>query len=930
MGGTPEQIGPYEVEREIGRGGMGVVWLARDPRLGRSVAIKGLPFHLSDDPDRLARFEREARTLAQLNHPNVASIFGVEEHGGARFLVLEYVEGQTLAERLSEGPLAIDEALEVCAQIAAGVGAAHDAGVVHRDLKPGNVKFTLDGRVKVLDFGLAKTGDGVSGSSIAESASPTLSVPTTPPGPATRPGAVMGTAPYMSPEQARGRAVDKRSDIWSFGVVLYECLTGVCPFAGETMTDSLGAILHREVSWELLPKETPAVVRLLLRRCLQRDRKRRLQDINDARVEIEEAIADPSGTVLDLAGRALAEASSRRGPGLLGALVLALLLGAAGLAAGWWLRPAPAAETLYLAVPTEWDDQFDSDESIIDISSDGLTLAYLAPAPDSTPERRVLAVHVRRLDEPRARFLAGTEHAGSVRLSPDGRHVLFAYYDPDTDREQLRRVSVDGGPTLTLIDDRTGDLYSMDSTAWRSDDEIVLFDEPHERIVRVPASGGAVLESVDVPLEEPWDFATDPVPIPGTRWVLCTRLDFGSAGVRTSIYALDLESGEGREVIADGAFAKLVGADHIAFTRGSTLCAAPFDRKKIELTGPVAPVLTGLYSWESFPSPAFAVSEAGHLGYVVGTSNVGERRLVTMDRRGEVEQLVDTTRHYAGSLALSPDGERLALTMMDEGGLPQVAVLEIATGFLQPISRSEHPSMIPSWTPDGRVVFTQWQSQQFAELVVVDPGVSGEPVKLAPIPEGGQGAQWGPTFTPDGRFMVYYLRESGEDGGDGLYIVPLDGSAEPRALKATGHEEGPALSPDGKWLAYSTDASGRDQVVLCSFDPERGVGTRVHPVSYDGGIMPFWSRDGATLFFQDSFLGDVMGASITTEPALRISPPEKVLEGDLMHMAGWGGRMVVVTPDGERFIFVQEPEGRATPTHINFVLNWVESLDSAR
>ena len=927
----PTQIGPYEIIREIGRGGMGVVWLARDSRLDRSVAIKGLPTHLADDPQRLDRFEREARTLARLNHPNVASIFGVEEHGGARFLILEFVEGQTLAERLSEGPLAIDEALEVSAQIAAGVGAAHDAGVVHRDLKPGNVKFMLDGRVKVLDFGLAKSEEGVSGSSIAESAGATVSLPTTPVGAATRPGAVMGTAPYMSPEQARGRTVDKRTDIWSFGVVLYECLTGVCPFAGETMTDSLGAILHREVSWGLLPKDTPAVIRLLLRRCMQRERKRRLQDINDARVQIEDAIHDPSSTILGMAGDVLTEVSGRRRPGLVGSLALALVLGAAGVVAGWLLKPAPTAVgTLHLAVPTEWDSQFEVSQASFDLSSDGLTLAYLAPTSESTPEQRVLAVYIRRMDQSQAQMLEGTQHAEHVNLSPNGQHAIFSYSDPDTEREQLRRVSVEGGPTLTVLDDRTGDDYNMSSASWLSDEEVLLFDQDGGTIVWVSVSDGSVLGSVDVPDDDNWDFATAPKVLSGTRSVLYTRLDFGSAGVRTAVHVLDLETGQGREVIANGAFAKPAGPDHVSFTRGSTLCVAPFDRRAVELTGSVTPMITGLYSWESFPSGAFAVSRDGHLAYMVGAWNVSERRLVTMDRRGEVELLVDAARHYAGSVSLSPDSQRLALTTMEEGGLPQVAVLEIGTGFLRAISRSNHPSMVPRWTPDGRVVFTQWRNTQFAELVIADPNVSSDPAPLIPIPEDGQGSQWSPTFTPDGRYMVYQFDNAGDDGQDALHIVAMDGGDEPRALQTTEHDGEAAISPDGKWLAYTTSGSGRDQVVLRAFDPESGLGPRVHPVSYDGGMGAFWSRDGATLYFQNALLGDVMSVSVQTEPELRISPPEKVLESDLMHITGWGGHMVDVTADDERFIFVQEPEGSASPSHINFVLNWAESLQEQR
>jgi len=914
------KIGVYEIDREVGRGGMGVVYLARDTKLDRNVAIKALPEHMADDPERLARFEREAKTLAQLNHPNVAQIFGIEEHEGRRFLVLEYVEGDTLAERLDAGPMPIDDALEMCAEIAAGVGAAHDAGVVHRDLKPANIKFDADGKAKVLDFGLAKASEGHSSSSMDVTDAATMSQ-------ATRPGAILGTAPYMSPEQARGRTLDKRTDIWSFGVVMYESLTGVCPFSGETMTDSLGAILHRDMNWDLLPSDTPAVVRLLLRRCLQRERKRRLQDINDARVEIEEAIHDPSMTTLNFAGQALAEVSARGKKRQISVGIAALLFLAIGLAAGWFFKPAEDIGTLHLAVPMPWNDDFSANAMEFDISPDGRMLAFLAHTPSSTPERQVNAIFIRSIDEPESRMLAGTEHSRTMRFSPDGRHMLYAYYDPDTDLEQLRRLSVDGGPTLTIIDDRDGNTYAMHDSNWISDDEVLLMGAQGEFLSRVPASGGAVTKIGDVPTDDEWDFAGDPQPVPGADAILYTRLDFGTSGVRTSVFAMDTRTGQSHMVIEDGANPKLTADGHLIFVRISTLFAAPFDKDTLSLTGPVVPLLTGLYSWENFPSNSFAISEAGHLAYIVGASNDGQRRLVTMNKRGEVEQLVDAERHYAGAIVLSPEGDRLAVVIMRHDGPPQVNVLQIATGFLRPISNDTAPSFAPRWTPDGRIVFTEWIGPKRAELVLVDPNLSSRGEKLIQSDPNAEVAQYAPTFTPDGRFMVFQIGETDDGLPEGLYLAPLEIGAEPTPLLTTGHADQCEISPDGKWMAYTTDASGRYQVVLRSFDVEAGVGRRVYPVSFDGGTEVFWSRDGSTLYFRSAEHGDLMSAAIETDPALKISPPEKVLEGDLMHSAGWGEHGVDLMPDGERFIFVQEPEGSATPTHINFILNWDDVLD---
>lgn len=917
----PTSIGNYEVLREIGRGGMGVVYLAKDTKLGRDVAIKALPPELAQNAERLARFTVEAKSLASLSHTNVAGIFGIEELEGTRFLVLEFVEGETLADRLKRGPLPVDEALHVCAQVASGMAAAHESGIIHRDLKPGNVIVRSDGTAKVLDFGLAKelgpaTTSG-SGSSMSDS-------PTRTGVPATIEGQVLGTAAYLSPEQARGKPLDKRTDVWSFGCLLYECLTGRQAFGGETPADCIGAILHAQPDFSILPPSTPALVQMLLRRCLQKDRRKRLQDIGDARVELEEVIADPSSSSLSLAGVALEESvrrpsTLRRFAALL--VLLAVAVGAALL--GWSLRPgAPEAGTLHVSVPTFWESIGDADDMSFTISPDGRTLAYLGFEMEHS--RRVSSIFVRHLDEPMSRRLDGTEHADSVRFSPDGRWLLYRSNPPDSSEVDLRRISIDGGPSLSVFEERRGDTYRLYQASWLSDTEIVLPDDDGTALYRVPAAGGQPTRLVDLPAAAGSEFQGSPVAVPGGEWVLFQRLKFGSGRVEASIHAVNIGSGESHEVVGDGAGPAFAGGRFILFSRGSTLCAAAFDPATAELAGPATPLITGLYTWEELPSLLHQMSDAGHLAYVSGSSIEGERRLMVMSSSGAADALIETPRHYAGDLCVSPDGERIALVMMD--GIPQVHVLEIATGFIRLISPADKPSFFPRWTPSGKLVYTSWTSSDDASLVMVDPSVTLSETLICEFNEG-RSRQVSPTFTPDGRFMVFLVTGRDDESENGIYLYDFEEGGEPAPLVTTGTEGPAVLSPDGTWLAYTTDASGRNQIVLRSFDPGSGVGTRVHPVSFDGGMAPFWSHDGSRLYFRESVDGDLMRVDVRTDPSLELSAPEIVLRSELVNRIGWGIQMIHVMPGEERFVFVQRPEGSSTPTHINLVLNMLGELE---
>ncbi|MHC4977263.1 MAG: protein kinase domain-containing protein, partial [Planctomycetota bacterium] len=501
MTSLPSQLGPYAIDREIGRGGMGVVYLGHDTKLDRAVAIKALPEHLAQDPDRLARFEREAKTLAQLNHPNVAGIHGVEEADGSRYLILEYVEGPTLSERLDSGPLPVDEAILICAQIACGLEAAHEAGVIHRDLKPGNVKIGLDGRVKVLDFGLAKTSEGASTTGSSMSQAPTMSTPATPNSP-TSPGAILGTAPYMSPEQARGRTLDQRSDIWSFGVVLYECLTGLSPFAGETMSDSIGAILHREPDLSLLPAETPTSIRHLLRRCLERDKAKRLHSIADARIELE----DPA--------QAESEVTAAKGasPFLLAAGAVAILaIGVVGtwLATPFLQEPAQSPMTRRFEFAPE-----DETSGLPTIAPDGSALVYIDG----------VRVMIRELAQLEPRVLTSISRLDAVALfwSPDSQWVGLI------DVAEIKRIPAAGGEPVTIGVSPRPIFTSVGGACW-SDDGRIYFVCGNTPMYVVPAAGGVPREVF--PLEKDEEDLHEVSALPDGKGVLFVGHD--AAGANT-------------------------------------------------------------------------------------------------------------------------------------------------------------------------------------------------------------------------------------------------------------------------------------------------------------------------------------------------------------------------------------------------------------
>ncbi len=828
-------IGPYVIDREIGRGGMGVVYLARDPRLDRDVAVKALPDHLAEDAGRLERFEGEARTLAQLSHPAVAGIHGLEEKDGQRFLILEYVEGESLADRLERGTPSVEEALEIGVKIAAGVEAAHDTGVIHRDLKPENVRITPDGDVKVLDFGLAKIDDG--SASISDGGSthaPTMArrAGHSP----TLPGVILGTAAYMSPEQARGRRVDKRTDIWSFGVLLYECLTGTGPFVGESVSDSIGAILHKDVDMSRLPPGTPGMVRHLLRGCLERDRARRYRDIGDVRIELERALGEPEA---EEAVRPSATPPVATLPMLGLAIGLALVAGAAV----WFLKPAqPPLPVVHSEIPLpEGRRAAHSFHAGLAISPDGQTLALVTGDElDEDEARRRLEpseIMLRRLDQPEMVPLVHLEdRATAPTFSPDGQWI--AYAGPDA----LYRVSVTGGQPQKLCD--TSGTVGL---AWGDDGSIIVGQRVGE-LLRVPATGGDIEPLTELDTEAVELSHRLPHFLPGARAVLFTVHRFGvqaTAPDAWSVWALDLGTGERRAVIAPASHPQYVKGS-LTFMREGALMAVPFDVKRLETTGPPRVMVDGVQHSIYAPNPAmgtsagqFAVSQTGTLVYAPGSVfPETPQSVVLVDRRGNETPLEVEPRQYMG-LRGSPDGRRL---LMPVHYAPSSSVwihdLDRGLSRLQVSEETDFATWGPG--PDHITYARTFDDGRRRLLVRPIGGQEGDESEIEqPDERFVQPSDW----SPDGRHL-FATRWNGSQYDVCVYTVG-DGWA---ALTEAGsvEEMWPAVSPDGRWLAYSSNESGRMELLVRPFP---GPGPTVQ-VSHTGGTRPVWSRDGSELFYR--------------------------------------------------------------------------------
>jgi len=894
---VPDKLlaGKYKILEEIGRGGMGVVYRAEDKGLARRVAIKVLPDVFSRDPERLARFEREAKVLASLNHPQIAGIYGLEESDGKRFLILEFVEGETLAERLSRGSLSLEETLDVCLQIAEGLEGAHEKGFIHRDLKPSNVKVTPEGKVKILDFGLARAyHDQIAEVDIIKS--PTITADMT------QPGVILGTAPYMSPEQAKGKAVDKRSDIWAFGCVLYECLTGKRAFKGETVTETLAAILKSEPDWEALPAAMPYKMRDLLRRCLKKDARERLHDIADARIEIAEAISQPLVTDFAPAGKVR---------GIRKAITLILGVCVIGLAATIFAllrKMPPPVPIVRAAIDLPLGMQLTRDKNgptrtELDLSPDGKYIVFSASA-DGTESKARLYLHA--IERDMAEPIPGTEGARAPFFSPDGRWLAFWAHG------KLQKVLLSGGLPIPLCDCRAIPM----GASWGPDARIIVGTELGG-LQSVSAAGGK-LETLTT--LDPTKEATHRLPqfLPGGKAVLFTVMPF-YLGAQARIEALQLDSGKRIVLIEDGADARFVPTGHLVFLQEGKLMAAPFDPDRLELKSPSVPVVEGVMqainesdSTRNSGAGQFSFSTSGSLAYAPGgIFPDGEGQLVWVDRQGKAEPMAAFGKKPILNIRLSPDGRKLAYTAVGKKAI--VWVYDLVRGVPTPLT-AEGRAGYCNWTPDGTRVVFRFSKAGVQNIFQIPWDGSGSMEKLTTSDNNQHPGSW----SPDGRFLAFV--ENGPISRDILYLRMSDRTTVP-FLNSEHEEAFPEFSPDGRWLAYSSTESGRWEVRVTRF-PDRA---KTFTISNEGGQAPLWARSGRELFFWNLDRTKLMIVDTVIQPEFRAGAPRLLFEFPAV-VGMMPLRSYDIMPDGRFLIPASYETKPVEAVRLNIVLNWLEEL----
>jgi serine/threonine-protein kinase len=903
-------IGAFEIAQVIGAGGMGEVYRAIDTTLDREVAIKVLPESFATNADRVARFEREAKVLASLNHTNIAQIHGLERNSGTLALVMEFVEGPTLADRLLAGPLPPDEALNVAQQIVDALEAAHGRGIVHRDLKPANIKLKHDGTVKVLDFGIAKAlqPQATSGEQALALTIPAL----------TELGVVLGTTAYMSPEQARGRPVDQRADIWAFGCVLYEMLVGHSAFAGADAT-TLAEIFERDTDAAALPSAVPPAVRRSLTLCLRKDPRERIADIRDVRLALRgafEPAAPPPVRFPWLAASALA--------------VLSLLVGGATV---WTFTQsdsppstAPRASPIRLQVNLSPGQRLSGGPVALEsrdfalqrpsrpsfaLSPDGRYLVYAATDGQTTQLYR------RRLDQSEHAAIPGTEGAWQPFFSPDSRSVGFAV------GSDLKRVSIDGGEVRTIA--FAGDRANLRGfTDWTADDTILI--EAATGVFEVPANGGEVtqLTRTDRAANEP--FHPYPQMLPNRRGLLFSVAS-GVVPSGWTIVVQPLDGGERKVVIEGGSQPRYVSSGHIVFARNGALWAVPFDVERLEASGAAAIVVEDVMHAERSAHPElrngaaqFSVSSDGALAYVPGGLYAEPANsLVWADRSGATEPLPLPPGSYAYP-RVSPDGTRLAYTAGVSGYDNRLWTYDLALDVPLALTSA---AIAPVWSSDGtRLAFFGGEG-----LLSISADGRGTPQPIG-ASEGTARARFPSSWSGD--VLAFVTAPAGRSPIPGVWTLRMDGANQPEPFVQTDSASaGPAFSPDGKWLAYSA-AAGADSppdIYVRPF-PE---GAPVQRISTDGGWAPLWSPDGRQLFYRSPVAGEPFTTSrwmvvdVVTQPAFRPSRPRLLFQGsyaDELYVRNFD-----ITPDGERFLLVQLREMEPQPaTSIDIVLNWFTEL----
>ena len=897
------RLGHYDVTALIGEGGMGQVYQATDTKLKRQVALKILPEAFSADPERLARFQREAEVLASLNHPNIAAIYGLEEADDVRALVLELVEGPTLADRIKRGPIPLDEALPIAKQIAEALEAAHEAGVIHRDLKPANIKVRDDGTVKVLDFGLAKAFQP-DASDPSLSQSPTISLTAA----ATQMGMVLGTAAYMAPEQASGKVVDKRADVWAFGVVLYEMLTGTRPFVGNDVSKTLARVIDRDPDWSALPKNLPPVLGTFLRGCLEKDPKQRVHDIADVRLAMEGAFE--TGVPQVAAAIAVAQPVWRQSLPVAAAALLAGVL-VAGLVA-WSLRPTaevPRVTRLTIAQPDAQPLSLSIGYSpMLALSPDGTRAVYRVLVDDQP------ALVVRPFDALENTVL----YEGDVFdpfFSPDGAWVGFK---DNAGGSTIKRVAVTGGPALTISAVGSG---RMAGATLGEDDTIIFGTGSSSGLWHVPAGGGTpepltTLDESQGESNHEW-----PELLPGGEAVLFTLRHTGDDADTAQIVVWHLGTGEQRVLVSGGSYPKYVPTGHLVYAFAGTLRAVPFDLDLLTVTGNPVGVLEGVVTKPSGAAEV-AVAQNGSLVYAAGVGEGGIlRTLVWVERDGREEPLSLPAGAYRWP-RLSPDGARLAVNESGEGAW---WVYDVASGRGLKLTQ-EGSAGAGIWTPDGeRFVFGAGEEGSAPKNIYWARADGSGAIEALTTFESGEVLAVVPTgITPDGQTLIFGRAQEGGQIID-VWALPLDGEHTPTPLLQRGFQlVNGRVSPDGRWLSYQSNEAGQQDVYLQPY-PDLGPITRV---SIGGGTGIRWSPDGSELFYRN---GTAMMATTVDRAngGATVGTQRQLFDGNYVAGTALGSPWYHVAPDG-RFLMMKAGDALTTdndvPNQVVLVLNWFEEL----
>jgi serine/threonine-protein kinase len=901
------RIGSFDVGPLIGAGGMGEVYRGRDTKLNRDVAIKVLLPAVANDAERLARFNREAQVLASLNHPNIAHIHGIAEGESGPLLILEFVDGPTLADRLANGALPIDEAMAIAKQIADALEAAHERGIIHRDLKPANIKVDDSGTVKVLDFGLAKALDPTASQGGQLENSPTITSPAM-----TQAGLILGTAAYMSPEQAKGRVVDKRTDVWAFGCVLYEMLTGKRAFEGEDVTDTIAAVVRAEPDWSALPDTTPPQARLLIRRCLDKDRRTRIGDISVARFLLSEPVIPGSDTKPSLTKPSVARA---------GALAIAAMaLGAAVVAAiAWSLWPRPAAGkvarfTLKPIAPFPLIVQ--GTDRDVAMAHDGSFFVYRSSS--NSPAHLV----VRSLSAIDGRDLEGTNGARLPAISPDGKWVAFFAAG------QLRKVPISGGPASRLCEVDGGPR----GISWGDDGNIVFSATRNGALLRVGPDGGE-----PVAITKPADgiVHSSPFVLPGSKAVLYTART--AANTSPSIRVVDLQTGNERALVdtgqdpayVSGGLMLYVTAPSVADgSRIGSLRAIRFDSHRLEITGDSVAIEDQIFVGPTGVSN-FSASHAGDIVYVPGSAATGptlQRELVWVDRAGREYPIKAPRRAYA-SLRLSPDGSKAVLDARDQTN--DIWIWDFARETLTALNISPAQDMAPIWTAEGkRIIWTATRVSSIPNLYWQSADGTGTPEPLSTS----TGNQFPTSATPDGRYTIYF-GTGGRLQGTDIYQFDMSDSARrsEQIIGSPSLEMGGEISPDGRWIAYHSDETRERQVIVRPFPNVNEGRTQI---STDGGSRPAFSRRGDELFYLDRN-GFLTAVPFTTKGTTLVpGAPKTILR--TAYLAGSSAlgldlRAYDVSPDGKRFLMIKDDassDQSANAPEMVVVLNLASELRS--